>query len=484
MTNGKMWLVSACAAACMWSAAWGQPAPTAPTDWQKLDDAAFVAWVNDKTEWQGRTTYEQVQIAGRLNRLGDSGQAARGKVKQYVMTAHFADEGKVNKLGVERANQFAGVMSAELSAGEKSAWAQRVRGAFTADAAKLEKLSMRDVGQVIAALEKLDDGNADGVWSAWVTQTNQPASLNPTDLSVAAQKVAALGADGRTARQKLVTHLDTVRIKDLESTKTFGLSGVDHVIPPLLADIAPAKRVEWVLRIKKAFADGQGRTVGPLKALEDRLALMADVDAAGRAAAGQYVAGQMADKATAQSAGPELCLLLVRGVADNLPAQAKGQLAGSLKAAFVSDDEALAELEMLDVQNVESALKLLDDQAPGTTWATWLEKSNNWQSMTTAQLSSLAGRLRAQGPAAEIARKKMITYLTGAYMADPKKVEQVGMPAWSVFVVKLVEDMNAATKLLWASKLEEAFGDATGPTAGAIRSKLVHALGILRQPAT
>ncbi|MCG3180446.1 MAG: hypothetical protein BIFFINMI_02807 [Phycisphaerae bacterium] len=681
---------SVLAAAVLWAglyggAAFGQPAPTPkPTNWQQLSDADFVTWVNDKTEWQGRTPYDQVAMVARLNRLGQAGQGARDKMKSYVATNDFADAAKVGKVGVEGAGLLARAFSGVLTAQEKTAWAGSVRQAFVADAAALGKLTFNQVGHVAATLDELGDANAGDVWSQKVQQAGGWQGLSSVELQVVAGRLKALGASGKAARGKLIQQLNDHELADDATAKKMGLQTWQAVIQPIDADVPGKMRVAWILRLKNALAPGERVSTGYMHSLEASLTSMKDVDAAGRAEAAQAAGQQLADKAVAQSAGPELCRMLARSLAPDLSAQAKGQWAASLKAAFVTDEQAVADLDRLDVanlvdalqvlddagapavwsawvgksakwrslstdqltaligqikgaqaasacqtvvayldsdlikdeasavklsasqlsnlitplaadvpaakrvawalrlkkafgqgaprvpsglwavecklalmegadaagkqqaagavggllgdkavaqaagpelclllvkglaadltdavkaqwaaglkaafvtdkeavagmefadvQNVGSALGLLNDQA-ATVWPAWVENSDNWQSLAVAQLTSLAGTLRAQGAAGAAARQKLIAYLTAARMADKAKVQAVGMSSWEVFVTHLVQDMNAGTKMVWATRLEEAFKDAQGPTAGAAKAKLLNVLKILRAPA-
>ena len=195
--------------------------------------------------------------------------------------------------------------------------------------------------------------------------------------------------------------------------------------------------------------DGEG-----LADLSKELKDKGDDGKAERALLAQHVVGRfLGDEDKTRSVRLSYWGRMAEALGADATASVRTTWASGLRSAFGE-----AELVSSDFSWLCRALEALGDQQLGLLAATRITKTTSWKSWNAHHLAdSLASRIRYLGDSGKAARVALAAHIQSKHLATKDEVRKVR--AWPTLVAALVQDLSASNRVLWATKLQEAFID-------------------------
>jgi uncharacterized protein CbrC (UPF0167 family) len=191
-----------------------------------------------------------------------------------------------------------------------------------------------------------------------------------------------------------------------------------------------------------------------------------------QAMAGEAVRARLVDRLTNEYfvrpsklvlAGPRVWFFLSVGAGPQLPAETRALWAGKLREAFVELPGTIGSMKGKELACLAGALKNLGDQATSGLVADWARQgAPGLASLSTEDISWLAGEVSGQDEAAKAARQRLAHEVTSKCLTDAGAVRAIGPQVWKTLANIFSGDLTDADRAKWVAKVPEAFGGASG----------------------
>ena len=441
------------------------------------------------------TADELAAAAETLSGFQDAGKTARLALAKYMSDNYLADPAVVRSVGPRTWKTLTSSLRTDLSAEVKMQWAAGLQGAFGVGA--VESMKSADVMALGDALNSLEVKDAYAILLPHIEKSSDWQSLKASDLALLARAISTTGDAGKTARLLLAKHVADKYLADATSTRSVTAGDWMKLIDSLRKDLAAETRAEWSGKLRSAFVD-DAAVLGTLE-LWDAKVLAAALDGlgdkqafgvvpvwmtattawqslkptevaslawslarsgdAGKAArqrlAEHITTKYLADAASTKSiSSKDWRKITAWGLGVELTEEGRKTWAEKILSAYTGAGGSVAGLQVTEVGDLVEAAIRLGAVDQGTSLVQQRLASVAWK---PDELVSLAGVLSGLGDSGKSARSQLAMQLADKYLASPGAVRAVTCRQWSSLVVGLRRDLSGAMRVLWASKLREAF---------------------------
>jgi len=238
----------------------------------------------DAVEWRNRGPTAMVKLAGQLRHAGAATQEARRQVVEHVTQTYCADPAAVKTVELGKWNDLVRVMSGDLSADDRSAWAAGLWTAYVKDAPAFEKMKLDGVKQLSSVLNRLGHPRAFMLVPVWAERTEAWQSLGPQGLVSLAQRLRRHHPVADAVRQHLIERVEGQYLASPEAAAKLTVQMWKDLVQALVGKLSPESRELWLDRLQ-AFYAGDDQTIAAMKrdrvtAVAQCLALLGSEEAA------------------------------------------------------------------------------------------------------------------------------------------------------------------------------------------------------------
>lgn len=222
-----------------------------------LATEGFAADGNYPSEWSSLDSNGLVQLAENSRAQGDSAQADRKLLGDYVAGRYLVDRNTARSVPLAQWRRLGRAFKKDLSADARALWASRLISAFDDTAETREALSVQEMVDLRNALWWVGHRNAVSHTPQLiqkVTNTTEWHSLSQLDLVGLAHPLARAGDSGRVARRKLVEHVTSTYLANAEITRSMSLQQWRTLARRLNVGLSPETRALWIGKLRAAFA--------------------------------------------------------------------------------------------------------------------------------------------------------------------------------------------------------------------------------------
>jgi hypothetical protein len=132
--------------------------------------------------------------------------------------------------------------------------------------------------------------------------------------------------------------------------------------------------------------------------------------------------------------------------------------ADRIRGAYASGPEQVLPYDAQTFADIARTLgSHLGDGKIASLAVTWLDAKDTWKVLNAFELDWLSCLAWQAGGRGNPARQRLADHLTGAYFADPGKVQKAGVTCWYWFTFYLGGALSNETRDVWATRLFEAF---------------------------
>ena len=244
---------------------------------------ALPRWVEKTTQWQEAAPEELVQLAGGLAQTGEAGKAARALVVDQVERKYLVDAASIASVPLATWNSFATSLGKDLSPQGQAAWAEKLYGAFTSDAA-LAKLASADCNTLAGILQSLGSKQGSTILPLWVEKTKQWRAATPEELVRLVNDISRSGEAGRNALAQLLSHVEVTYLAGTAAVTSVTCNQWWDLVRLFAEDLSPDAGRSWVGKLRAAYVDDAktfaGLTSTDVTALSEALKRLGDPNGA------------------------------------------------------------------------------------------------------------------------------------------------------------------------------------------------------------
>jgi hypothetical protein len=457
-------------------------------------DAVSAPTPSDPTaDWQSSTPDELAQLARRLIGDDEMVRQARQRLAEHVVTKYLADPAATKSVSSGVWACFAERLGKDLSDANRSLWAEKLFSAYTADATSLGGLQATAITDLAKTLQSL---GAAAQGASLVERSIPGRSWKPGELASAAKTLSGFQEAGASARQRLAEYAEKAYLVDAKAARLLTPGQWKDVVGAISKDLSAATQAEWSGKLRSAFVDdaaalgtlklgdakllaaalealgdkqalgvvptwmtgttaGQSLKPTELASLAGFLARNGDEGKAARQRFAEYITTKyLADAASTKSISCKDWCEIARCLAVDLADEGRKTWAEKILSAYTGAGGSVASLKITEVTDLVEAARRLGALDQGTSLAQQGLASVAWKPGELISLASVLGNFGARGKSA---RLQLAKQLADRYLASPGAARSVTCRQWSSLVGLLRRDLAGATRVLWASKLREAF---------------------------
>ena len=219
-------------------------------------DAVYASWVGAGDGWKACQGQELAQLAHSLALTGEAGQAARQQLLGWLAARMQENQASAKDLTLNQWDGISRELAADLSAEAKAVWAEGLRTAFAGNVEALGALTCEEYKLLATTLDRLGDVTVPALTKNWVEAGTAWRSLDVAGLGTVAYRLARLGQDGQTSRDRLADELASRLRADPASARAVGCQAWSGLVRAFTKDAASAdKRAALAAALRAAFVE-------------------------------------------------------------------------------------------------------------------------------------------------------------------------------------------------------------------------------------